>query len=199
VSEPASSASDAGGYRVTVNGTEQNQPPRAGQCLRTYLRERGCFGVKKGCDAGDCGACTVHVDGMPVHSCLYPAVRADGAAVTTVEGLADTAASDGLHPVQQRFLDAQGFQCGFCTAGFLMTTAALDEKQLTDLPRSFKGNLCRCTGYRAIEDAVRGECHVERPQPGRASGRACPPPPDPTSSPARPATPSMSTCPASCT
>jgi putative selenate reductase molybdopterin-binding subunit len=143
---------------MRVNGQEFDERPRPGQCLRTHLRDLGQFGVKKGCDAGDCGACTVHVDGQPVHSCVYPAVRAQGHEVTTIEGLAP---AGGLHPVQQRFLDAQGFQCGFCTAGYIMTTAALDSDQLTDLPRAFKGNLCRCTGYRAIEDAVRGVSHAE--------------------------------------
>ena len=152
---------------VRINGADHDQPPRPGQCLRTYLRQEGCFGVKKGCDTGDCGACTVHVDGQPVHSCVYPAFRAQGRQVTTIEGLAPP---DGLHPVQQRFLDAQGFQCGFCTAGMIMTTVALDETRLADLPRSLKGNLCRCTGYRAIADAINGVRTVADPTAGPAIG-----------------------------
>ncbi|BCJ49008.1 dehydrogenase [Actinoplanes sp. NBRC 14428] len=152
---------------VRINGTDHDRDPRPGQCLRTFLREQGCFGVKKGCDTGDCGACTVHVDGVPVHSCVYPAFRARGRQVTTIEGLA---APDGLHPVQQRFLDAQGFQCGFCTAGMIMTTAALDDEKLADLPRALKGNLCRCTGYRAIADAIHGAGGVGEPRAGEAVG-----------------------------
>ncbi len=163
--------------RLRVNGREHEAEARAGQCLRTLLRQLGWFGVKKGCDAGDCGACTVHLDGRPVHSCLVPAFRAEGHEVTTIEGLAG---ADGLlHPVQRDFLNAQGFQCGFCTAGMVMTAAALDEARRADLPAALKGNLCRCTGYRAIADAIAGTCHAEAGQPGDAVGRSIPAPAGP--------------------
>src|SRR5437763_5169220 len=148
-----------------INGKAFVAEPRPGQCLRTLLRGLGWFGVKKGCDAGDCGACTVWLDGAPVHSCLLPAFRAEGRQVTTIEGLAGDGA---LHPMQQAFIDAQGFQCGFCTAGMIMTAANLSEENREDLPRALKGNLCRCTGYRAIEDAIHGVKTAEEPRPGAA-------------------------------
>ena len=150
-----------------VNGRTVSKEPQPGQCLRTFLREMGWFGVKKGCDAGDCGACTVWLDGVPVHSCLIPAFRAAGRQVTTIEGLAR---NGELHPMQRAFIDAQGFQCGFCTAGMIMTAASLSEEDRQDLPRVLKGNLCRCTGYRAIEDAIRGVKNVEADQPGISCG-----------------------------
>ncbi len=150
-----------------VNGRRFDEEPDPGQCLRTFLRALGHFGVKKGCDAGDCGACTVWLDGTPVHSCITPAFRADGRAVTTIEGLGSPG---DLHPAQRRFRDAAGFQCGFCTAGMIMTSATFTEDQKADLPRALKGNLCRCTGYRSIEDAVKGVARVQSAEPGRAVG-----------------------------
>jgi putative selenate reductase molybdopterin-binding subunit len=153
---------------ITVNGGAVHGDPRPGQCLRTFLREQGHFDVKKGCDAGDCGACSVLVDGAAVHSCVYPAVRAAGRAVTTVAGLGTP---DDLHPMQHRFVEAAGFQCGFCTAGMVTTASTLRAEQFADLPAHLKGNLCRCTGYRAISDALAGTVNIEKPAgAGRSIG-----------------------------
>ncbi|MGO4782955.1 molybdopterin-dependent oxidoreductase [Cryobacterium sp. W22_MBD10_FK3] len=138
--------------KLTVNGAAVDAPAAAGQALRTYLRQQEHFEVKKGCDTGDCGACSVLVDGTPVHSCIYPAYRAEGREITTATGIGGP---ENLAPVQQRFIDAAGFQCGFCTPGMIVTASTIQEHQLHDLPRLLKGNLCRCTGYRAIDDAIR--------------------------------------------
>ncbi|MEY2394412.1 MAG: hypothetical protein QOF94_757, partial [Acidobacteriaceae bacterium] len=153
--------------KYKINGKSFSAEPRPGQCLRTFLRDLGWFGVKKGCDAGDCGACTVWLDSKPVHSCLVPAFRAEGREVTTVQGLAHNGA---LHPMQKAFLNAQAYQCGFCTAGMIMTSASLSEEQKKDIPFHLKGNLCRCTGYHAIEDALHGIVSIEDDKVGQACG-----------------------------
>src|SRR5258708_24281446 len=169
-------ASPGAAMTFEINGKEFSENPRTGQCLRTFLRDLGHFGVKKGCEAGDGGACTGLLDGEPVHSCLIPAFRADGHAVTTIEGLA---LGGDIHPMQQAFLDAQGFQCGFCTSGMILTCASLNQAQRQDLGAALKGNICRCTGYRAIEDALDGNTNIEDAAAGTAFGRSLPAPAGP--------------------
>ncbi|HEY1928731.1 MAG TPA: (2Fe-2S)-binding protein [Caulobacteraceae bacterium] len=125
--------------------------------LLDLLRERlALTGAKKGCDRGQCGACTVLVDGRRINSCLALAVSLDGAAVTTIEGLAD---GERLHPVQAAFIAHDGFQCGFCTPGQIMSAVGLlAEGQAGDDPERIRelmsGNICRCGAYRGITEAV---------------------------------------------
>src|ERR1700739_3114933 len=112
-----------------VNGKTFSEEPQPGQCLRTFLRSLGWHGVKKCYDAGDCGACTVWRGGDPVHSCITPAFRAERHEVTTIEGLGSP---ENLHPMQQQFRDAPGFQCGFFTPRLVMTGSALARPQKND-------------------------------------------------------------------
>jgi xanthine dehydrogenase YagT iron-sulfur-binding subunit len=141
---------------LTVNGKRWrlDVDPRA-SLLDTLRDQVGLTGAKKGCDQGACGACTVLLEGKRVLSCLTLAVLHDGAAVTTVEGLAD---GDRLHPVQQAFMDFDGFQCGFCTSGQIVSAVGLlDEEpdlERADLPELMSGNLCRCAAYCNIRDAI---------------------------------------------
>jgi putative selenate reductase molybdopterin-binding subunit len=167
--------------KFEVNGSPVEAHPEPGRVLRTVLRDAGHFDVRKGCDAGDCGACTVLVDSVPVHSCIYPAHRLDGVQVTTVSGLGTP---EHLHPVQENFVAAGAFQCGFCTAGFVVTASTFTDAESgtvapeveADVPRLLKGNLCRCTGYRSIGDALCGVTNTEDAASGDAAGRSIVPP-----------------------
>jgi aerobic carbon-monoxide dehydrogenase small subunit len=142
--------------RLCVNGQEYRSPVEARRTLADFLREDlDLTGTHLGCEQGVCGACTVLLEGEPVRACLLLAVQADGARVTTVEGLAD---GDRLHPLQEAFRAHHALQCGYCTPGILLTALAF----LAEHPRPTRdeiremlaGTLCRCTGYQFIVDAV---------------------------------------------
>ncbi len=141
---------------LTVNGTLEFLTVPSNLTLLQLLRERlALTGTKNGCSAGECGACTVLLDGEPVNACMVLAVEADGAAVTTVEGLAQ---GGELDPLQQAFIDEAAVQCGFCTPGMLMSARALLDRRPQpteeEIREAFVGNLCRCTGYARIMRAV---------------------------------------------
>ncbi|MEP7011750.1 MAG: (2Fe-2S)-binding protein [Acidobacteriota bacterium] len=143
---------------ITVNGNKSEREVEPRLLLSDFLRhDLGLTGTHVGCEHGVCGACTVLLDGEPVRSCLLLAVQADGHDVATVESLSGDG-PDRLHPLQEAFRDSHGLQCGFCTPGFLMTLLPfLDENPDPTEPEiraAISGNLCRCTGYQHIVDAV---------------------------------------------
>jgi carbon-monoxide dehydrogenase small subunit len=149
----------------TVNGqprTADGVP--AGESLLVALRERfGLPGTKNACEEGECGSCTVYLDGEPVCSCLVAAGQAEARDVVTVEGIAG---EGGLHPVQQAFLDAGAVQCGFCTPGLVVAVHHLlrqsPDPSEAEVREALAGNLCRCTGYQSILDAVRRAAAMSR-------------------------------------
>jgi aerobic-type carbon monoxide dehydrogenase small subunit (CoxS/CutS family) len=155
---------------IEINGRAYEAEIEPRLLLSDFIRHKaGLTGTHVGCEHGVCGACTVQLEGTPVRSCLLFAVQADGRSVRTVEDLAPS--EDELHPLQQAFHECHGLQCGFCTPGFLMSlepvlagAEQLSEEEIRDL---ISGNLCRCTGYQGIVDAVR--LAAERMNPAPAS------------------------------
>jgi aerobic carbon-monoxide dehydrogenase small subunit len=149
--------------RLTVNGrtTEIAAPPMK-RLLDVLREDLGLTGTKEGCGEGECGACTVLVDGAPVCACLVPAGQMEGAAITTIEALG------GEHPLQRAFVDFGGAQCGICTPGMIMAALALGgAPSFDDIRDGLAGNLCRCTGYEAIYRAVQAAAAAQ-PAPEEA-------------------------------
>ena len=143
--------------QLKVNGDLQRVEIEPAETLLHVLRERlGLTGTKEGCGEGDCGACTILVDGKSVNSCIYPAIQADGCEILTVEGVEK---SEKLSAIQKAFVDYGAVQCGFCSPGMIMATCALldENKSPTEeeIRRGLSGNICRCTGYQAMVDAVK--------------------------------------------
>lgn len=141
---------------LSINGQSHHLDVPPDRTLLQVLRQEiGLRGTKSNCQAGECGACTVVVDGRAINSCLYLAARANRAEILTVEGLSD---GDSLHPAQEAFVRNAAVQCGYCTPGFLMSSAAVMEREPTPsiemLREAVAGNICRCTGYTAIHQAL---------------------------------------------
>ena len=142
---------------LRVNGAAYQLRVDSKDLLLYVIREKiGLTGTKEGCGTGECGACTVLIDGEPVNSCLYLAIRAEGKDVLTIEGLSD---GSKLHPLQQAFIDSAAVQCGFCAPGMLLSAKALLDRNPQPSEREIRegiaGNLCRCTGYVKVVKAIR--------------------------------------------
>ncbi|MFL6190033.1 MAG: (2Fe-2S)-binding protein [Actinomycetes bacterium] len=152
---------------MSVNGRSIEAEIEPRRLLADFLREDAhLYGTHLGCEHGVCGACTILLDGEPVRSCLLLAVQADGAELTTVEGLAG---DDGLHPLQEAFSEHHALQCGFCTPGFLLTSLYLirEHPDLDDddeIREALSGNLCRCTGYQNIVASVLRAAELMKPE-----------------------------------
>jgi carbon-monoxide dehydrogenase small subunit len=143
--------------KLKVNGQEYELSVPLHRTLLEVIREElGLTGTKEGCSLGECGACTIIMDGKTVNSCLVLASEADGKEITTVEGLAN---GDELHPIQQAFIDHGGFQCGFCTPGMIMSAKALLDANPhpteAEIKKAISGNFCRCTGYTKIIESIK--------------------------------------------
>ncbi|MBM2576287.1 (2Fe-2S)-binding protein [Jannaschia sp. Os4] len=175
---PRAAPGDLVEVTFTLNGAEVTRAVDPRRTALDLLREgEGLTGTKVGCRHGQCGACTLHVDGRPVLSCLTLAAQLEGAEVTTIEGLADAAAAegiataDGLHPVQRAFIERDGFQCGYCTPGQIMSAAAViaegHASSEAEVREYMSGNLCRCAAYPQIVAAVMdATAEIGTPQDG---------------------------------
>jgi len=142
--------------RLTINDKDIEIAVKPNQTLADVIREEiGLTGTKKGCEVGECGTCTVILDGKPVNSCLVLAVQADGKNILTIEGL-ETA--QGLHPIQEAFVEKGAVQCGFCTSGMILSAKSLLDRNPDagekEIREAISGNLCRCTGYQKIVEAI---------------------------------------------
>jgi carbon-monoxide dehydrogenase small subunit len=147
---------------LIVNSKEYEVAVAPNKTLTQVLREElGLMGTKEGCSIGDCGACTVILDGRAVNSCLVLAIQANGSEITTIEGVAE---GQALHPVQQAFVDYGAIQCGFCTPGMVLSAKSLLDRNAdpseADVRQALSGNLCRCTGYQKIVEAVQEAAKV---------------------------------------
>jgi len=159
--------------RLTLNGEPKEWTIAPGDLLLDVLRRENYFGVKRGCETGECGACTVLLNGKPVNSCVMFAAQAEGSEILTIEGVAD---GDRLDPLQEAFLDHGAVQCGFCTGGMILSAKALFQQRPDpsedEVREALAGHLCRCTGYRKPVEAVLAAAPAKKRHAPRKAARA---------------------------